>query len=137
MSILVEDTGHELKGTIRQHCWLMARHSIVEKLQKELEEEVTTERHVVYILAEVRKLLEVRGRADDNKFKALHFYCSWALHTKMKREGAARILERFDTAHGEAAKTRGLQLHQLALRLGRLSRRRCCTSSSETNSKLS
>jgi hypothetical protein len=78
----------------------MAQNSIIKKLDHELRQEITTERQVVYILAEVRKLLEVTEETDN--FKALSFYCSWALHTRMKREGAGRILERFDKAHALA-----------------------------------
>jgi hypothetical protein len=80
----------------------MARPTIIEKLKRELQQEITAERQVVYILAEIRKLLEVTEEADN--YFALNFYCSWALHTRMSRDGALRILERFDQAHGETVK---------------------------------
>ncbi|MBS1830894.1 MAG: hypothetical protein JST93_36715 [Acidobacteria bacterium] len=78
----------------------MAEPSIIEKLRRELATEITTERQVVYLLAEVRKLLELRN--EKSKYFALNFYCCWALHTKMDQSGAERIVKRFDQAHGEA-----------------------------------
>ncbi len=75
----------------------MSRNSILRKLQAELELEVTTERQVVYILAEIRKAIEQAGELEN--YFALDFYCSFALHTRMTRAGAKRILERFDSAH--------------------------------------
>ena len=42
----------------------MARHSIVEKLQSEPHRLVETEMQVVYILVEVRKLLEHNSQKD-------------------------------------------------------------------------
>lgn len=75
----------------------MSRNSILKKLQDELQLDVTTERQVVYILVEIRKAIEQAGELDN--YQALDFYCSFALHTKMTRAGAKRILERFDKAH--------------------------------------
>jgi hypothetical protein len=75
----------------------MTRNSIVEKLRRELGREITTESQVVYILAEIRKMLEKTN--DGTDYFALEFYCSFALHTKMSKAGAKRILERFDKAH--------------------------------------
>jgi hypothetical protein len=69
----------------------------VEKLRRELGREITTESQVVYILAEIRKMLEKTN--DGTDYFALEFYCSFALHTKMSKAGAKRILERFDKAH--------------------------------------
>jgi hypothetical protein len=75
----------------------MSHNSILKKLQDELQLDVTTERQVVYILAEIRKAVEQAGELE--KYRALDFYCSFALHTRMSRIGAKRILERFDKAH--------------------------------------
>jgi hypothetical protein len=66
-------------------------------LQDELRLDITTERQVVYILAEIRKAIEQAG--ELNEYYALDFYCSFALHTRMDRAGAKRILQRFDKAH--------------------------------------
>lgn len=37
----------------------MARHAIIEKLDRELQEPMTSERQVVYLLVEIRKLIEL------------------------------------------------------------------------------
>jgi hypothetical protein len=75
----------------------MTRSSILEKLKIELQLDLTTECQVVYILAEIRKAIEQSGELDN--YQALDFYCSFALHTRMGRVGARRILERFDKAY--------------------------------------
>lgn len=75
----------------------MTQSAIFEKLRRELELDITTERQVVYILVEIRKAIEQAG--EQKNYFALDFYCSWALHTKMDRAGAVRILKRFDQAH--------------------------------------
>jgi len=75
----------------------MAREVIIEKLTNELQVEITTERQVVYILVEIRKYLE-REKLKD-QYKALNFFCSWAVHARLKGEGGQRILRRFDDLH--------------------------------------
>jgi hypothetical protein len=80
----------------------MTRAAILQKLEAELQQDITTERQVVYILTEIRKLLEQSG--NPSEFYALDFYCSFALHVKMTRSGARRILERFDEAYPILAK---------------------------------
>jgi hypothetical protein len=72
--------------------------AIKKKLRRELSRKsALTEKAVVYILAEIRKLLERRD--EKEKYYALNFHCSWALHTTMDRgPGTVRILERFDQA---------------------------------------
>jgi hypothetical protein len=75
----------------------MSQSVILSKLQRELQLDITTERQVVYILVEIRKAIE--QARELAKYFALDFYCSFALHTKMDRAGAKRILERFDKAY--------------------------------------
>jgi len=67
---------------------------IVAKLRSELTIEIASERQVVYILVQVRKLLELNGH--QLRFPALKFYCDWATHAEMEREGAKRIVRRLD-----------------------------------------
>jgi hypothetical protein len=76
---------------------------IVEKLRGELQEPIHSERQVVYILAELRKLMEMesiarseRGEPADNSYFALKFYCDWAVHVRLGQSGARRIVQRFD-----------------------------------------
>ena len=76
---------------------------IVDKLRLELREPIHSERQVVYILAELRKLMElesiaksVAGEPSDNSYFALKFYCDWAVHVRLDQSGAQRIVRRFD-----------------------------------------
>jgi len=71
----------------------MTKSVILEKLRRELQVGITSESQVVYILVEIRKAIEQAG--EQMKYCALDFYCSWALHTKMDRAGAVKILKRF------------------------------------------
>jgi hypothetical protein len=75
----------------------MATPSILAKLKRELDRELTEESQVVYILAEIRKFIEAAGELDD--YYALDFHCSLALHTSMSKAGARRILKRFERAY--------------------------------------
>ena len=52
---------------------------------------------MVYILVETRKLLELQG--ELKKYPALRFHCDWALHIRLDRGEAERILRLFDQAH--------------------------------------
>jgi hypothetical protein len=71
---------------------------VIRKLRDELIQPITSERQVVYLLVELRKLIDLNG--DAEKFFALNFYCDWAVHPMMDRKGAARIVERVDEYQG-------------------------------------
>jgi hypothetical protein len=49
---------------------------------------------VVYVLVELRKLMERNG--DFAKYPALKFYCDWAAHPSLDREPAQQIVQLFD-----------------------------------------
>jgi len=73
----------------------MARHSIVEKLHPVLTEPINTEMQVVYILVELRKLLEHDGK--KNVYPVLNFYGNWVVHTKLSDSPVAdRIVRLLD-----------------------------------------
>src|SRR5260370_38281246 len=75
----------------------MSQHAIEKKLNRECKEPIATERQVVYILAEIRKLLELENAKD--RYPALNFYCNWALHSRISKSAEAqRIVEIFDRA---------------------------------------
>jgi hypothetical protein len=59
----------------------MARHSIVDKLYLELQRPIETEMQVVYILVELRKMLEHDGK--KKQYPVLNMYGNWAVHTKL------------------------------------------------------
>ena len=80
---------------------------IISKLRDELREPIHSERQVVYILAELRKLMELeaierneRGAPPDNSHFALKFYCDWAVHVRLDQAGAKRIVQRFNQFQG-------------------------------------
>lgn len=57
----------------------------------------------VYILAELRKLMEIEsiarseaGAPADSSYFALKFYCDWAVHVRLDQSGARRIVQRFN-----------------------------------------
>ncbi len=79
----------------------MGRAAIEEKLDRHLSSKAPlTEARVVYILVEIRKLLEMLERQEEeDNYPWLRFYCDWALHTKMDRKAAQRILCLFDRVH--------------------------------------
>jgi hypothetical protein len=71
---------------------------IVRKLQDELTIHIRRESQVVYILVEVRKLLDSEGVGD--KYVTLRFFCDWAMHTKLRKRNAGLLLQPFDEAYG-------------------------------------
>lgn len=78
----------------------MARHSIIEKLQRELEHPIESERQVVYLLVEVRKLIEL-GQ-DPGRFETVKFFCDWIAHPLLTGAMAQRIVRQFDKVHQHA-----------------------------------
>ena len=63
---------------------------ILGKLQIELQQEITSERQVVYILVQIRKLINTVALAK--KFEALKLHCDWVLHTALDKQSAKRLL---------------------------------------------
>jgi hypothetical protein len=68
--------------------------AIIEKLRNELRLPIRSERQVVYILVELRKLMDLNK--DGAKFFALKFYCDWAVHSHLDHAGAQTIVKRFN-----------------------------------------
>ena len=64
------------------------------KLDEELRQEITSERQVVYVLVETRKILEGSGKTDG--FETLDFFCNWAVHTQMDRTSAKALVRKVD-----------------------------------------
>src|ERR1022692_1084374 len=61
----------------------MAEGSIIPKLEVALRRPIKTEMQVVYILVELRKLLEHKNKKDA--YPALNFYGNWVVHTKLSK----------------------------------------------------
>lgn len=77
------------------------KNDIEEKLRVELSRGIQTEAQVVYLLVEIRKLIEHATEPYQNL--SVLFFCEWALHIKMNREGARLLLKEIDDAIGRAA----------------------------------
>lgn len=79
------------------------RDEIAAKLSYELDKEIQSERQVVYILVETRKLLE---REDAlTAYRALKLCSDWAVHPKLCGTDAQEILRRFDAYEVEFQKS--------------------------------
>lgn len=87
----------------------MAPPAIIAKLEKLLTKSITCEAEALYLMAEVRKLLEQQNAKAQYEY--LTFHCDWALHAALKGAMAQKILEQFDAANIHL-KT-GVELHNL------------------------
>lgn len=80
----------------RSYNYQMAPNAIVAKLNAILADPIDSECRVVYVLCEVRKLLE-QTPAPQRPF-ALNMYCHWALHVDLHgRETIMPFLKRVDS----------------------------------------
>ena len=79
------------------------KNDIVAKLNREFEAEIQSERQVVYILVETRKLLEQQNTLRD--FGALRLCSDWAVHPKLDRSDAQAVLQHFDAYEIEYQKS--------------------------------
>jgi hypothetical protein len=64
----------------------MGKPSIIDKLKRHLKEDqmpLTEECQVMYLMAEIRKVLEHDNSSD--KYPALRFYSNWCVHTRLDR----------------------------------------------------
>jgi hypothetical protein len=70
--------------------------AIVEKLNYELGQAFQSERQIVYILVEVRKLLEKEGTLFHECYRSLKLSCDWVVHPKLSWKSANDIASYFD-----------------------------------------
>jgi hypothetical protein len=68
---------------------------IVAKLSQELERSITTEPLVVYLLVEIRKLMDRKGV----QYNTLRLCCNWAVHVELSGEVAQRIVRQVDALY--------------------------------------
>jgi hypothetical protein len=71
------------------------------KINTELTGRITSERQVVYLLVEIRKLMDRlfpfnRAAPDQTRFKALRFLCNWIVHTDIDSGWAQEPLAFFE-----------------------------------------
>jgi hypothetical protein len=67
---------------------------IIAKLAKELKEPVSSEPQVVYLMVELRKLIELNG--DSANYPALKFHCDWIAHPILQGQAAQEVVRLFD-----------------------------------------
>jgi len=72
----------------------MSKNDIVEKLTESLKSPIDSECRVVYVLVEVRKLLE-RDRVSGD-FMSLKFCCDWAAHANLSWGPARAFVKEID-----------------------------------------
>jgi len=67
---------------------------LIFKIQRVLSQRITQEMQVVYLLVELRKLMDREAYQDS----VLRMFCNWVVHTKLERraEGSEIILTEFD-----------------------------------------
>jgi len=70
------------------------RQDIVAKINRELDQQILSERQVVYILVEARKLLEQNNALTN--FRAFKLCADWAVHPKLRGPDAQTVLKYFD-----------------------------------------
>lgn len=51
------------------------------KLQKELDKNISQESEVIYVLLQIRKILETDKK--EKEYRKLKFFCDWALHSQI------------------------------------------------------
>ena len=68
--------------------------SILEKLNNILLVHPIEEPQVLYLMIQIRKVLDHSGENADNQYPLLSFYCDWVGHINMDRASTRRILER-------------------------------------------
>lgn len=72
------------------------QNNILEKLTRELNNKITTEAQTVYLLVQIRKLMEHNCKKT---FDILKMFCDWALHIKLSHnKQIIEILKEFDEA---------------------------------------
>ncbi|MCK5229343.1 MAG: hypothetical protein KAR13_03705 [Desulfobulbaceae bacterium] len=70
------------------------QNNILEKLTRELSNGITTEAQTVYLLVQLRKLIEHNSKKNFNTIK---MFCDWALHIELTRNRQIiELLKEFD-----------------------------------------
>ena len=69
---------------------------IYTKLLNELNNDITNESQIVYILLQIRKLLEIKNLKPT--YPTLNLYCNWVLHSKLDHPATKRyFLDKFES----------------------------------------
>jgi hypothetical protein len=89
---------------------------LLRKIQHVLERRITNEKQVVYLLVELRKLMD----RDDYKDPVLRTFSNWVVHTSLENraEGSTFILSQFDHFMGELIEHKRKSPHLQQISLG-------------------
>jgi hypothetical protein len=71
---------------------------ILEKIRAEIERGIKTESQAVYLLVEVRKLLDKKAAAND-RYALLRLYCNWVVHVELTNTLAKQIVRTADSLY--------------------------------------
>lgn len=87
----------------------MTHSAIIAKLKTLLANGITSEAEALYLIVEIRKLLE--QEQAKKQYEYLTFHCDWALHAALEGTTAQKILKQFEAAvlHLKS----GIELYQL------------------------
>src|SRR2546422_11205054 len=69
--------------------------ALLRKIREQLERGISTECQVVYLLVEIRKLLD-RERTSGAQYGSLRLYCNWAVHVELSKAQAQEIVKKAD-----------------------------------------
>jgi hypothetical protein len=84
-------------SSLWQQMKVLMTPQIIEKIQAELRAGIKTESQVVYVLAEIRKIIEREG--SSARYEYLEFHCNWVLHSRLGGKFAQHVLRQFDSGH--------------------------------------
>lgn len=73
-------------------------HELRAKLRSALEAPITSERDAMYILVQVRRLMDVNQAGKT--YESLKFHCDWAVHAQLTGPYAQAIVRMFDQYQG-------------------------------------
>ncbi len=68
---------------------------LIAKIRRELDCGITTESQAVYLLVELRKLLD-RNRENTKPYNSIRLYSDWAVHVSLKGPQAQEIVKKAD-----------------------------------------
>jgi len=71
---------------------------IVAKIRREIERGITTESQAVYVLVEIRKLLD-RDRLANRPYDSIRLYSDWVVHVALEGPRAQEIVKTADTLY--------------------------------------
>jgi hypothetical protein len=92
------------------------RNEIIHKIQHVLDRRITNEMQVVYLLVELRKLMDQKAYKDP----VLRMFCNWVVHTTLEKraDGSTLILSEIDDYMAELHERQRLLPHPKHMSFG-------------------